>query len=68
MKQQEDRSDWEVPKLVQNKQQKPNESTMQHSGTAVTGQVRQELHSNAGKHSKNLVFCLTRPGKKTALR
>lgn len=59
MKQQEDRNDWQVPKLVQNKQQKPNESTMQ---------LGQELHSNASKHSKNFVFYLTRPGKMTALR
>lgn len=31
-------------------------------------QPGQELHSNASKHSKNLVFYLTRPGKMTALR
>lgn len=75
MKQQEDRNDWQVPKVVQNKQQKPSESTMQHSTAALQSPVKfhgtklgQELHSNASKHSKNLVFCLTRPGKMTALR
>lgn len=41
MEQGENRNDWQVPELVQNKRRKANGSIRPHSSTAASGQIPQ---------------------------